>query len=291
MYHSIADLIGQAKQRGVTIGAIVLENEMALTEKTAESVCGELRRRYNIMGESIVRALDEPQQMVLGLIAGQSKKQNDYTNAGNTLCGGLLGRIMARALSACEVNASMGRICAAPTAGSCGILPAVISEVARERNAGDEVLMDALLTACGVGAVITKNATVAGAEGGCQAECGTAAAMAGAASVILAGGTPDMVDHCVAIALMNCMGLVCDPVAGLVQLPCSYRNASQAVNAVLSADLALAGQNSVIPADEAIAAMYKVGRQLPPELRETAAGGIAVTPTGKKLHKELKKMQ
>lgn len=291
MYHSIADLIGQAKQRGVTIGAIVLENEMALTEKSAEAVCGELRRRYNIMGESIVRALDEPQQMVLGLIAGQSKKQNDYTNAGNTLCGGLLGRIMARALSACEVNASMGRICAAPTAGSCGILPAVISEVARERNAGDEVLMDALLTACGVGAVITKNATVAGAEGGCQAECGTAAAMAGAASVILAGGTPDMVDHCVAIALMNCMGLVCDPVAGLVQLPCSYRNASQAVNAVLSADLALAGQNSVIPADEAIAAMYKVGRQLPPELRETAAGGIAVTPTGKKYHKELKKMQ
>ena len=291
MYHSIADLIGQAKQRGVTIGAIVLENEMALTEKSAEAVCGELRRRYNIMGESIVRALDEPQQMVLGLIAGQSKKQNDYTNAGNTLCGGLLGRIMARALSACEVNASMGRICAAPTAGSCGILPAVISEVARERNAGDELLMDALLTACGVGAVITKNATVAGAEGGCQAECGTAAAMAGAASVILAGGTPDMVDHCVAIALMNCMGLVCDPVAGLVQLPCSYRNASQAVNAVLSADLALAGQNSVIPADEAIAAMYKVGRQLPPELRETAAGGIAVTPTGKKYHKELKKMQ
>ena len=291
MYHSIADLIGQAKQRGVTIGAIVLENEMALTEKSAEAVCGELRRRYNIMGESIVRALDEPQQMVLGLIAGQSKKQNDYTNAGNTLCGGLLGRIMARALSAGEVNASMGRICAAPTAGSCGILPAVISEVARERNAGDEVLMDALLTACGVGAVITKNATVAGAEGGCQAECGTAAAMAGAASVILAGGTPDMVDHCVAIALMNCMGLVCDPVAGLVQLPCSYRNASQAVNAVLSADLALAGQNSVIPADEAIAAMYKVGRQLPPELRETAAGGIAVTPTGKKYHKELKKMQ
>ena len=165
MYHSIADLIGQAKQRGVTIGAIVLENEMALTEKTAESVCGELRRRYNIMGESIVRALDEPQQMVLGLIAGQSKKQNDYTNAGNTLCGGLLGRIMARALSACEVNASMGRICAAPTAGRCGILPAVLSEVARACGASDALLTDALLTACGEGAVITRNATQAGAEG------------------------------------------------------------------------------------------------------------------------------
>ncbi len=291
MYHSVRDLIDQAKQRGVTIGTVVLENEMAFTEKTAEQVCAELRRRYNIMGESIVRALDEPQNMVLNLIRGQSKKQNDYTNTGSTLCGDLLGRIMARALSACEVNASMGRICAAPTAGSCGILPAVISEVARERGADDALLTDALLTACGVGAVITRNATVAGAEGGCQAECGTAAAMAGAAAVILAGGTPDMVDHCVAIALMNCMGLVCDPVAGLVQLPCSYRNASQSVNAVLSADLALAGQNSVIPADEVIAAMYKVGRQLPPELRETAGGGIAVTPTGKALHKELKNMQ
>ena len=176
------------------------------------------------------------------------------------------------------------------TIRSCGILPAVLSEVARACGASDALLTDALLTACGVGAVITRNATVAGAEGGCQAECGTAAAMAGAAAVVLAGGTPDMVDHCVAIALMNCMGLVCDPVAGLVQLPCSYRNASQAVNAVLSADLALAGQNSVIPADEVIAAMYKVGRQLPPELRETAGGGIAVTPTGKALHKELKKM-
>ncbi len=291
MYHSVRDLIEQAGQQGVTIGRIVLENEVALGGGTAEEVCAELRRRYGIMGESIVRALEEPQDMVLDLIRGQSKKQNDYTAAGNTLCGELLGRIMARAFSACEVNASMGRICAAPTAGSCGILPAVVSEVARARSVGDEVLMDALLTACGVGAVITKNATVAGAEGGCQAECGTAAAMAGAAAVIMAGGTAEMVDHCVSIVLMNCMGLVCDPVAGLVQLPCSYRNASQAVNAVLSADLALAGQNSVIPADEAIAAMYKVGRQLPPELRETAAGGVAVTPTGKKLHKELKKMQ
>lgn len=291
MYHSVRDLIDQATQRGVTIGTVVLENEMAFTEKTAEEVRSELRRRYGIMSESIVRALNEPQHMVLELISGQSKKQNDYTAAGNTLCGELLGRIMSRALSACEVNASMGRICAAPTAGSCGIVPAVVSEIARARAVSEEVLMDALLTACGVGAVITRNATVAGAEGGCQAECGTAAAMAGAAAVVMAGGSAEMVDACVAIVLMNCMGLVCDPVAGLVQLPCSYRNASQAVNAVLSADLALAGQNSVISADEAIAAMYKVGRQLPPELRETAAGGIAVTPTGKKLHKELKKMQ
>ena len=229
--------------------------------------------------------------MVLGLIAGQSQKQSSYTQAGDTLCGPLLGRIMARALSACEVNASMGRICAAPTAGSCGILPAVLGEVAAARGAGEGAVLDALLTACGVGAVITKNATVAGAEGGCQAECGTAAAMAAAAAVVLAGGSVQMVENAVAIALMNSMGLVCDPVAGLVQLPCSYRNASQAVNAVLSADLALAGQQSVIPADEVISAMYRVGRQLPPELRETAQGGIAATPTGRALHHRLTEKQ
>lgn len=287
MYHTLAELAAQAKARGCSIGAVVLENECALTDRDAAAVKAELRRRWNIMDESTARALRQPQQMVLGLISGQSEKQQRYTEAGGTLCGPLLGRIMARALSACEVNASMGRICAAPTAGSCGILPAVLGEVARARGAGEEAVTDALLTACGVGAVITKNATVAGAEGACQAECGTAAAMAGAAAVTLLGGTPDMVQNCVAIALMNCMGLVCDPVAGLVQLPCSYRNASQAVNAVLSADLALAGQQSVIPADEVIGAMYRVGRQLPPELRETAQGGIAATAAGRALKKQL----
>lgn len=290
MYHSLQELAAQARQHSCTLGAVVLENEKALTEKTTEQISQELLRRWNIMGESITRALETPQHMVLGLISGQSQKQQQYVETDRTLCGSLINRIMARALSACEVNASMGRICAAPTAGSCGIVPAVISEVAARLNADEAAVTDALLTACGVGAVITKNATVAGAEGACQAECGTAAAMAGAAAVVLAGGTPEMVLNCVAITLMNCMGLVCDPVAGLVQLPCSYRNASQAVNALLSADLALAGQNSVIPADEVILAMYKVGRQLPPELRETAQGGIAVTPTGKALHKELNRL-
>ena len=291
MYHTLQALAEQAVGRGCTIGALVLENEMALTGAPREEVCAELRRRWGIMEESTRRALEEPQQMVLGLIAGQSQKQSRYTQAGDTLCGPLLGRIMARALSACEVNASMGRICAAPTAGSCGILPAVLGEVAAARGAGEGAVLDALLTACGVGAVITKNATVAGAEGGCQAECGTAATMAAAAAVVLAGGSVQMVENAVAIALMNSMGLVCDPVAGLVQLPCSYRNASQAVNAVLSADLALAGQQSVIPADEVISAMYRVGRQLPPELRETAQGGIAATPTGRALHHRLTEKQ
>ncbi len=288
MYHSIADLINQAQTRKLSVAEIVLENECELTGKTREQVFYELRHRWNIMQDSSLRALEVPQTMVLGLIRGQSQKQASYTAGGNTLCGELLGQIMAKALSCCEVNASMGRICAAPTAGSCGIVPAVVGEIARSRNVAENTLLDALLVASGVGAVITKTATVAGAEGGCQAECGTAAAMAAAAAVFLAEGSPDQMGQAVAIALMNCMGLVCDPVAGLVQLPCSFRNASQAVNAVLSADMALAGQQSVIPADEVVSAMLRVGKQLPPALRETAEGGIAATPTGKQLAKELK---
>lgn len=288
MYYSLHELTAQAVESGRSIGAVVLENEVALTDSSPAAVCEELRRRFGIMQQSLTRALDTPQSMVLDLISGQSAKQQRYTLGGDTLCGPMIGRMMAKALSACEVNASMGRICAAPTAGSCGILPAVVDEVAAARGANEAAVTDALLCAAGVGAVITKNATVAGAEGGCQAECGTAAAMAAAAAVTLCGGSPAMVENAVAITLMNCMGLVCDPVAGLVQLPCSYRNASQAVNALLSADLALAGQDSVIPADEVINAMYRVGRQLPPELRETAGGGIAATKKGKALAKAMR---
>ena len=288
MYHSWSDLTAQAAQRGVSPGTVVLENECALTGADAASVLRELRTRWGIMLTSCARALEQPQDMVLGLISGQSEKQKNYGQRHAPLCGALLNDVMAHALSACEVNASMGRICAAPTAGSCGILPAVVQGVARMLGSTEEQLDEALLVACGVGAVIMRNATVAGAEGGCQAECGTAAAMAGAAAVSLSGGTLQQMDACIAIVLMNCMGLVCDPVAGLVQLPCSFRNASQAVNALISADLALAGQDSIIPADEAVVAMFKVGRQLPPQLRETAGGGVAATPTGKALKKQLK---
>ena len=291
MYHSWSDVTAQAVQRGVSPGTVVLENECALTGTDAASVLRQLRSRWDIMQASCVRALEQPQPMVLGLIRGQSEKQGRYGEQRTPLCGALLNGVMAHALSACEVNASMGRICAAPTAGSCGILPAVVQGVARMLGSTEEQIDEALLVACGVGAVIMRNATVAGAEGGCQAECGTAAAMAGAAAVSLSGGTPQMMDACIAIVLMNCMGLVCDPVAGLVQLPCSFRNASQAVNAIISADLALAGQDSVIPADEAIVAMFKVGRQLPPQLRETAGGGVAATPTGKALKKQLKESE
>ena len=289
MYNTIEDLLRVQQETGKPLHQIILEEEMALTDCGQQQIYDRLRERYQVMQTSAQRALAQPQQMVLGLISGQSACQQKHAQ-GESICGGFLNELMAMALSCSEVNASMGRICAAPTAGSCGILPAVLLSVGKKYNASEQQMLDALLVAAGFGAVITRNATVSGAEGGCQAECGAAAAMAAAAAVMLAGGSARMAANACAIALMNVMGLVCDPVAGLVQLPCSFRNASGAVNAVISADLALAGQDPKIPADECIDAMYKVGKKLPMELRETALGGIAVQPAGKTFAEQLQRL-
>ena len=289
MYNTIEDLLRVQQETGKPLHQIILEEEMALTDCGQQQIYDRLRERYRVMQTSAQRALAQPQQMVLGLISGQSACQLKHAQ-GESICGGFLNELMAMALSCSEVNASMGRICAAPTAGSCGILPAVLLSVGKKYNASEQQMLDALLVAAGFGAVITRNATVSGAEGGCQAECGAAAAMAAAAAVMMAGGSARMAANACAIALMNVMGLVCDPVAGLVQLPCSFRNASGAVNAVISADLALAGQDPKIPADECIDAMYKVGKKLPMELRETALGGIAVQPAGKTFAEQLQRL-
>lgn len=283
MYRNIKELINQAKEKEVPLWRIVLETEMQVSEESEEDIIKKLTERYEVMYRSTHKALDRPQQTAGNLITGIANKQHIYSKSQDTLCGELINHIMALALSASEINAAMGKICAAPTAGSCGILPAVLIGVSEHYSYSKEVSIHGLLTASGIGAIIMQNATVAGAEGGCQAECGVAAAMAAAAVVEMRGGTPDMVQTAISLVLMNCMGLVCDPVAGLVQLPCAQRNASQAVNALLSADLALGGMNAVIPADEVIEAMYKVGRQLPMELKETALGGVAATPTGQQL--------
>ena len=209
------------------------------------------------------------------------------SNQNISICGDIVNKVMARAFSTSEVNASMGRICAAPTAGASGIIPATIISVAEKFHASEDQIIDALFTASGIGEIIAKNATLSGAEGGCQAECGAAAAMSSAALVEMAGGTAEMSLHAAATALKNIMGLICDPIAGLVEAPCAKRNASGAVNAMLSADLALAGVKSIIPFDEVVEAMYKVGKALPSTLRETALGGIAVTPTGIRIKNEI----
>lgn len=284
MYHSIQDLIEQAQEQQKPLHRIVLENEMAFTDRTEPEIYDLLEQHLQVMSNSAHKALTQPQEMVAQLISGQAARQYAYQQP---LCGSYLNKLMAMALSGSEVNASMGCVCAAPTAGSCGILPAVLLATGEELGSSRRELLNALLVASGIGAVITKNATVSGAEGGCQAECGAAAAIAAAAAVTLAGGSPEACGHAVAIALINCMGLVCDPVAGMVQLPCSFRNASQAVNAVISADMALAGQTSVIPADEVIEAMYRVGRMLPEELRETSQGGIAASKTAREIAKQV----
>lgn len=287
MYKNVSQLIDQAKH--MPLHRVILENEMQLSEMTEKEVYDRLEKHYDTMVSAATRAIMQPLEMTGNFIKGQSFKQGKYASS-NPLGGEYINNIMTMALSCCEVNASMGRICAAPTAGSCGILPAVLIETARKLDSTRKEVLNALLVASGFGAIFISNATVSGAEGGCQAECGVAAAIAAAAAVYLYGGTPKMCANAVGIALMNCMGLICDPVAGLVQLPCSFRNAGQAANAVCAADLALAGQTTVIPVDEIIEAMYKVGKKLPVELKETSLGGLAATPTAKKLEKKVNKI-
>lgn len=288
MYHNMAEMAAFATERDVPLSKIILENEMERFGASGDEIYRKLEERYQVMERAAEKACRTPQPTVGGLITGVGKTQHEYASDGRkTICGSFINQVMARALSCSEVNASMGRICAAPTAGACGIVPAVLVSYAKENHLSRTETLNGLMTASGVGAVIMKNATVAGAEGGCQAECGVAAAMAAAAVVEMAGGGPQTALDAISFALMNCMGLVCDPVAGLVQIPCAQRNASQAVNALLSADLALAGMKSRIPVDEVIDAMYRVGKQLPPQLRETAMGGIAATKAGREITKQI----
>ncbi len=283
MYTTTAELWQEAQQKQVALSDIILENEMKLTGASKEAVLDRLRQTFGVMSLAASHALSQPLPTVGSLIEGVAQTQYQYSQSGRTLCGPLLNRMMARAFSCSETNAAMGRICAAPTAGASGIIPAVILTVAEQLGGNEEMELRGLLVSSGIGAVITRNATVSGAEGGCQAECGVAAAMAAAAAVEMSGGSAEQALHAAAFALINIMGLICDPIAGLVQMPCAHRNASQAMNAMLSADFALAGQKCPIPLDEVIDAMYKTGKMLPMQLRETALGGIAATPTGKRL--------
>ncbi len=284
MYTTVRQLVEQARDK--PIYQVVLEDEQALTQASEAEIWEGFRQRWQVMQASAARALEQPQPMVGGLISGQACRQQLYSQQGGLL-GSAANRMMAMAFSSSEVDAGMGRICAAPTAGACGVLPAVLVPVQQQLDADEDRALQALVTATGFGAVITKNATVSGAEGGCQAECGVAARLGPAGGGRVGGGRAEMCANACAIALINCMGLVCDPVAGLVQLPCSFRNASQSMNALASADMALAGQSSIIPADEVIESMYRVGKKLPMELRETALGGIAASPTGRSIAQRL----
>lgn len=281
-YDSISELCRLAEEKNTTISQLVLLDQAEMTEKSPEELKNTMKKMLDVMRESTKSGIYPDRKSISGLTGGDAYKMNKVVTEGKTLCGPMIGKALVKALAASENNACMGRIVAAPTAGSCGIIPAVLTTISEERNIDDDSLVMALFTASAIGLVISNIASISGAEGGCQAECGSASAMAAGALVELCGGTPTMVGHACAISIKSILGLVCDPVAGLVEIPCIKRNAMGAVNAFTAAELALAGIESRIPVDEVIWAMKKVGDSMHPAFKETAEGGLASTPTGKK---------
>lgn len=281
------ELIEICKKEGLTISEYTIREEISKSGIDRKKIMDKMAQNLNVMKNSSEFAQENQVRSVSGLIGGDAVKLKEFADSGKTLTGEFMVRAMARAISSSEVNAAMGKIVACPTAGSCGILPAVIISAGEKLNKSEEELVNALFTASGVGIIIAKNATLSGAEGGCQAECGSAAAMASAAVVEMMGGTVEQALDAAAIVIKNILGLVCDPVAGLVEVPCAKRNIAGTVNALTTADIVMSGVKSMIPFDEVVWAMYKVGKQLSPELRETALGGIAITPTALKLKKRI----
>ena len=267
---------------------VVLDTDIEERQVTAEASFEKMRTAWRAMLES-VDTYQADRRSVSGLVGGDAQKMWDYAAGGQSLCGDYMQDVIATALCVGESNACMHRIVAAPTAGACGVLPAVLVPLFRRGVVDEEAIVRALYVAAGIGAVVGYRACIAGASGGCQAEIGTASAMAAGALVDLRGGTPDQIGQAVAMALKNLLGLVCDPVAGLVEVPCVKRNVIGAVNAVSSADMALAGICSRVPVDQVIDCMGEVGRRLPVELRETALGGLAATPFGKSVKVEMEK--
>ncbi len=287
MFGSIRSLAEEAKKQNKKISEIVLENQITETGRSKESLFEEMNETFKVMEESAEEGCKKDLRSISGLTGGDAYKMKKYTLQGKNLLGAAFGQALTKALAISELNAAMGKIVAAPTAGSCGILPACLLSMKEDHKISEYDTVMALFTAAGIGMVIANKASISGAEGGCQAECGSASAMAAGALVELAGGTPDMVCNACAIALKSVLGLVCDPVAGLVEVPCIKRNTMGTANAFTAAELALAGIESRIPVDEVIAAMKQIGQQLPGCLKETAAGGLAVTDTGKEIYKNV----
>lgn len=286
MYTSAKSMMDACKEQNKTIYELQLDQEMEASDMTKDEIYDYLRKTYEIMKKSANAGLAEPITSMSGMTGKNAFKVNDYSMNSKSISGSLITKAMARALSTSEVNASMGRIVAAPTAGASGILPATLVTMQDEFDYSDEEIFNALLTASAVGEIIAVNATISGAEGGCQAECGAAAAMAAAAIIELRGGSINDIFTAASFALKNIMGLICDPVCGLVEYPCNLRNASGVVNAIISADLTLAGVEALIPFDETVGAMGNVGKELPVSLKETAIGGIAGTETAQRLYEE-----
>ena len=285
---SMKEIFDRMAEEGKPFWEIVLETDMEERQVTRSQSMAKMLTMWQAMSDA-ADGYTGRRRSVSGLVGGDGMKMRQYNLRGEAMTGGYVSEVIAEALSMAESNACMGRIVAAPTAGACGVLPAVLLPLCKYEELSQHQLLEALYVASGIGAVIAYRACIAGASGGCQAEIGTASAMAAGALVALRGGDGQQIGHAVAMALKNLMGLVCDPVAGLVEVPCVKRNVIGAVNAVSVADMAMAGITSQIPVDEVIDAMGEVGRRMPVEFRETALGGLAATPTGLNIQEKMRK--
>ncbi|MHC5226933.1 L-serine ammonia-lyase, iron-sulfur-dependent, subunit alpha [Enterococcus sp. LJL99] len=285
MFFTIEELVDQAAAYP-SVAEMMISVEMENNGYSRDRILETMERNLAVMKQSIEEGVTGVTS-VTGITGGDAARLNSYLSNGQFLSGETILTAVRNAVAVNEVNAKMGLICATPTAGSAGVVPGVLMAAIERLDLTHEQQIDFLFTAGAFGLVIANNSSISGAEGGCQAEVGSASAMASAALVCAAGGSAEQAAQAVAITLKNMMGLICDPVAGLVEVPCVKRNALGSSQAFISADMALAGIRSVIPPDEVVAAMYQVGRQMPQIFKETAEGGLAVTPTAKKLAQEI----
>lgn len=284
MFKSLAEAIGEAERRGETLAQVALEAEARDQGRPVAEIRAALQRALRVMQEAVAQGMTGTLRSASGLVGGDAAKLR--TGPAGPLADTPFRDVLARALAVQEVNAAMGVIVAAPTAGGAGVLPAVLTGLAAARGVPEERVVDALATAGLIGAVVAERASLSGAEGGCQAETGAAAGMAAGAAVEMLGGTPRQVGHATALAQQGTLGLVCDPLGGLVELPCVFRNATGAAIALAAIEMALAGIEFAIPADEVIDTMGEIGAAMDVRYRETAGGGLAATPTGRRLARE-----
>ena len=278
-FKNAKELLALCREKNLSISEVMRQREILLGETTAEIVDQRMDRVLEIMKDAAFSPIKDPVISMGGLIGGEARRLCEFHDQGKSLCGNVLGKGITYAMATLETNASMGLIVASPTAGSVGIVPGLMLALQEVYGFSDEKIRQALFNAGAIGYLAMRNATVAGAVGGCQAEVGIASAMAASAAVELLGGTPLQCTYAASTVLMNMLGLVCDPVGGLVEYPCQNRNAAGVSNALIAAEMSLAGITQFIPLDEMIDTMYAVGKKLPAELRETALGGCAATPS------------
>ncbi|MFK3390223.1 L-serine ammonia-lyase, iron-sulfur-dependent, subunit alpha [Staphylococcus aureus] len=288
MFDSIRKTIDYAVENNMSFADIMVKEEMELSGKSRDEVRAQMKQNLDVMRDAVIKGTTgDGVESVTGYTGHDAAKLRDYNETHHALSGYEMIDAVKGAIATNEVNAAMGIICATPTAGSSGTIPGALFKLEKTHDLTEEQMIDFLFTSALFGRVVANNASVAGATGGCQAEVGSASAMAAAAAVAIFGGSPEASGHAMALAISNLLGLVCDPVAGLVEIPCVMRNAIGSGNALISADLALAGIESRIPVDEVIEAMDKVGRNLPASLRETGLGGLAGTPTGEAIKRKI----